>query len=60
MQIQTQVQGTCSLLKLLIGLEFSIGSNIVSADAANPLVLLVFTGVPSHFIEGHDTCWLQG
>jgi hypothetical protein len=48
------------LLKLLIGLEFSVGSNIVSADEANPLVLLVFTGVPSHFFEGHDTCWLQG
>ena len=28
------------------------------ADAATPLVLLVFTGVPSHFFEGHDTCWL--
>ena len=51
---------TCSLLKWLIGLEFSVGSNIVSADAANPLVLLGFTGVPSHFFEGHDTCWLQG
>ena len=60
MKIQTKVQGTCSLLNLLIGLEFSVGSNIVSADAATSLVLLVFTGVPSHFFEGHDTCWLQG
>ena len=60
MKIQTKVQGTCSLLKLLIGLEFFVGSNIVSADAATSLVLLVFTGVPSYFFEGHDTCWLQG
>jgi hypothetical protein len=60
MKIQTQVQGTCWLLKLMTGLEISVGSNIVSADAATPLVLLVLTGVPSHFFKGHDTCWLQG
>jgi hypothetical protein len=59
MKIQTQVQGTCSLLKLLIGLEFSVGLNIASANAATPLALLGFTGVLSNFFEGHDTCWLQ-
>jgi hypothetical protein len=41
-------------------LEFSVGSSIISADAATSLVLLVFTGVPSHFFEGHDSGVTRG